>query len=474
MASSDIGKRVIAFARSVLPAEPAHFLLLLGATFLFIAHSLRWSPFREPGVQYLLWASDVSLMTLLIVVSGAAAGYVCLVPTKRPLRRLVFAVLLPALVALVAIPLVGFVWFSDVLDFGGDTIHSIIEQPDPHRRAIPMLLANLGPGLQVATAGFVLVGIFAVLLYRGRATLPIRLRFSSPFGTADTAAEDDRRTAVFIWMMVCLVIVASIVGGAIGFGLYRLVPRLESSRAFSFSLDQVVAALTLFLLVVLALGKDRKTTLRLALRLPSFDYVIIGVVIPLAVASVWPLGSYSLAINHWAAYEFGSSSSPNLRDYFSAPSAASLWLLLPAFVEEIAWRGYLQPRFLQKYGLVRGIFLVGIVWGAFHFAGDFRYSMTTLGVLTHIARRLTETVAQSYVLGWMAIRSRSVLPGTVCHAVFNVTVLWGISPASIRMPFWIEVAAWGTLGYILFRYFPVSAMDEDAPSDATPDYEAAL
>lgn len=471
---SDSGKRVVAFVRSVLPAEPAHFLLLLGATFLFIAHGLRWSPFREPGVQYLLWASDVSLMTLLIVVSGVAAGYVCLVPTKRPLRRLVFAVLLPALVALVAIPLVGFVWFSDVLDFGGDTIHSIIEQPDPHRRAIPMLLANLGPGLQIATAGFVLVGIFAVLLYRGRATLPIRLRFSFPFSTADTPPEDDRRTAIFIWMMVCLIILSNILGGAIGFGLYRLVPRFEFSRVFRFSADQVVAALSLFLLLVLALGKDRKAALRLALRLPSFNYVVIGALIPLAVASVWPLASYFLAMNHWAAYEYGSYGSPSLRDFFSVPSAASLWLLLPAFVEEIAWRGYLQPRFVQKYGIVRGIFLVGIVWGAFHFAGDFRYSMTTLRVLTHIARRLIETVAQSYVLGWLAIRSRSILPGTACHAAFNVTVLWGISPVSIRMPFWIEVAAWGTLGYILFRYFPVSAMDEDAPSDATPDYEAAL
>jgi hypothetical protein len=101
--SSEGGKRVLAFARSVLPAERAHFLLLFGATFLFVAHSLRWwmplQPIARwpsidaPGIDFSRWVSIVATMALPMWVAGAAAGFVCLMPANKLLRRLVLTVL---------------------------------------------------------------------------------------------------------------------------------------------------------------------------------------------------------------------------------------------------------------------------------------------------------------------------------------------------------------------------------------------
>jgi membrane protease YdiL (CAAX protease family) len=210
------------------------------------------------------------------------------------------------------------------------------------------------------------------------------------------------------------------------------------------------------------------------LRRTSSKYFAIAALIPIAIASVLPLGLYFLEMNRWAVNGFGQYGSPKLSDYLGIPSAAWLWLLLPAFVEEIAWRGYLQPRLIRKYGLVRGIFFVGIVWGAFHFAFDFPSSLTAAGVLIHIFQRLAEMVALSYVLGWLTIRSGSILPAAVAHGVFNVTVSSEFSKGPIHIPTLIVIPAWVLLGYILFRYFPAPTVAEDASAGPTPNYGAAV
>ena len=103
---SAIGKRVFAFVQSVRPADPAHVLLLLGATFLFIARELRWWPLSatdprwwlhlsSPRAAYGAWLGAVAVMTLPMLVAGAVAGYLCLVSVQKPPWVLTLGVLLP-------------------------------------------------------------------------------------------------------------------------------------------------------------------------------------------------------------------------------------------------------------------------------------------------------------------------------------------------------------------------------------------
>jgi len=335
-------------------------------------------------------------------------------------------------------------------------------------------LLNLGPGLQIGVAGFALVATFALLLWRGRTTLPIRLRFSSAGFVDEIPFEENRRTALFVWMMICLIPLTNLAGTAIAGSFYYFVPGLRKLPEAVNGLGTVCFALAQFALVLFAMGRDRWKALRESFHLPPLRYVGIAALIPLGLASIPSLARYFLAVQHWAQSGIGSYMKPTLGDYFKAPEVHLYWYFLPALVEEIAWRGYLQPRLVRRYGLVRGIFLVGVVWGAFHFAGDFGTRMTAASAALHIARRLTETVGQAYVLGWLAIRSRSILPAAVAHCVFNMCLSTnGFFKEPVYVPAWIIGVAWAIVGYLLFRYFPPDAAKDETLAGPAANLEAA-
>ena len=479
---SATGKRIFAFIQSVRPADPAHALLLLGATFLFIAGELRWWPaaasflvyFRSEPRPDLTWVYFVRAMTLPMLVAGAVAGYLCLVAVQRPLRVLLLGVVAPALVTLVTIPFVGFHWFPRVLGPASAEIESILDASNPTHLAIPQLLSSLGPGLQIGVAGFALVAIFAALLWKGQSALPIRLRFSSAGSIGEISAEDDRRTALFVWMMICFMPLEILAHNGLLGPVSLFFRRFHAPPQVFDAADKLCLALALFALVFVAVGRDRWTALGDSFRLPPLRYVGIAALIPIGLASIPSFILYFLALQHWTGSGIGSYARPTLGNYFAAPHGYLYWYFAPALVEEIAWRGYLQPRLVRRYGLVRGIFFVGVVWGAFHFAADFHWGMTAAGAAFHIAQRLTETVAQAYVLGWLTIRSRSILPAVVAHTLFNMSVSRdGFFKDPVYVPTWIIAFAWAIVGYLLFRYFPPLAPKDETIATPAPNLEAA-
>jgi membrane protease YdiL (CAAX protease family) len=471
---SAIGKRILAFIQSVRPADPAHALLLLGGTFLFIARELRWSPLRganelewlawtETSRQYELWTRALSAVSLPLLVAGAATGFLCLVPTKKPLRDLATFVLFPALVSLVGIPIAGFYRFRDALGLNGRVVfHSVNDPSGGYGQMISLLLKNLGPGFQIGAAGFALVAAFAILVAFRRTTLPVRLRFSSVLSATGESAEGDRRTAVFIWIMICMLPFANLLGNWCVLGVFRILKRLQTAPEISVAWSEIAGPLILFLVIAIAMGSQRMDALRGLLHLPPLKYVGVAALIPLTQGCAAPLIRYFLARNDWGEHGLGRYMAPRLGDYLAQPSLFLLWLLLGALVEEVAWRGYLQPRLVRKYGLVRGIFLIGIVWGLFHFSGDFNAYFSVGWVILWIVGRLAEMVGLSYVLGWLTIRSGSILPAGIAHGVFNIAVSSGFSRQVTDLPGWIVTPAWAILGYVLFRYFPPPAADGGA------------
>ena len=123
---------------------------------------------------------------------------------------------------------------------------------------------------------------------------------------------------------------------------------------------------------------------------------------------------------------------------------------------------------------MRGIFFVGVVWGAFHFASDFHWRMTAAGVALQVAQRLAETIAQAYVLGWLTIRSRSILPAVIAHALFNISLSAnGFLKEPIYIPVWVIALEWAVVGYLLFRYFPPGAANDEAIAGPAANLEAA-
>src|SRR5207247_2551200 len=113
----------------------------------------------------------------------------------------------------------------------------------------------------------------------------------------------------------------------------------------------------------------------------------------------------------WVAHGLGKIPEPEIGAYWDIPDLHFLLLFFGAFFEEIIFRGLLQKRFIQRCGMYRGIFFVGIVWAAFHFFSDFSFMRATdLMVLEHLGTRLFMCETLSFVLGWLTLRSKSVIP----------------------------------------------------------------
>jgi membrane protease YdiL (CAAX protease family) len=92
--------------------------------------------------------------------------------------------------------------------------------------------------------------------------------------------------------------------------------------------------------------------------------------------------------------------------------------LLIAFGEEYGWRGYLQSE-LIKIGKVRGILLVGVIWGLWHapviMMGHNYPGYPLLGVLV----MTLYTIGLGFFLGYAVLKSGSVWLAAYLHALNN-------------------------------------------------------
>jgi membrane protease YdiL (CAAX protease family) len=81
---------------------------------------------------------------------------------------------------------------------------------------------------------------------------------------------------------------------------------------------------------------------------------------------------------------------------------------LAPFFEELVFRGFLQPLLTRSLGVIVGIVLTAIVFGSLHapeysFAWQYAVAVSLVGV----------------VLGWLRVRSDSIIPCTVMHGAYN-------------------------------------------------------
>ena len=346
----------------------------------------------------LLWAGCNYLMSVPIFAAGVTAYYLALVGFKKPARRLLDSILLPVIVGLAAKVIVAFYWFRDV----GEPAHFVNQVPGaPHLwqpRILFALAVNLSVGFQFASVGFILISALFVLYGWGRATLPIHLPAQS-ISDASIPEDENRRTLVYVWMMIAMVFITGLPEPALEvLGSSGIIRFARLHPEWFLWLRQLFHALLLLAFVCVALGKGGRKMIPAMLRIPRAIYLAASVVIPAAIAYVGPVASYIHPRILWTPDGWGILVPPSPSSFLGFPAASSGAYLLYPLVEEIAWRGYLQPRFVRRYGIVRGIFLVGVVWGTFHYLWDFNSSMTVRDVCIGLVARLLVTVCLSYVL----------------------------------------------------------------------------
>jgi len=98
---------------------------------------------------------------------------------------------------------------------------------------------------------------------------------------------------------------------------------------------------------------------------------------------------------------------------------ASVLTIVNLFGEEYGWRGYLQSE-LFKLGRVRGVLLLGVIWGVYH------WPVILMGwnypgyPLLGLALMVLDCTASGIVLSYAVLKSGSVLLAAFLHAVGNI------------------------------------------------------
>jgi len=113
-----------------------------------------------------------------------------------------------------------------------------------------------------------------------------------------------------------------------------------------------------------------------------------------------------------------------------------------AFGEEFGWRGYAQGKLVREFGLIKGLLLLGLLWGFWHtpiyyVMGD-SPAHPILGpfVMTPI-----DNILAVVPMAWLYIKSKSIWVPTLTHAFADV--LWGFS--DLLFPKSHETQSWALL-----------------------------
>lgn len=92
------------------------------------------------------------------------------------------------------------------------------------------------------------------------------------------------------------------------------------------------------------------------------------------------------------------------------------------FGEEFGWRAYLLPK-LQELGTRKALLVSGIIWGVWHWpviAMGHNYGLGYAGFpWLGMLMMVWVTVAWGVLIGWLALRGRSVWPAVIAHGALN-------------------------------------------------------
>ena len=105
--------------------------------------------------------------------------------------------------------------------------------------------------------------------------------------------------------------------------------------------------------------------------------------------------------------------------------------MIPAFGEELGWRGMLYPTLAERMSTRAAALVTGVIWGLWHapvIAMGHNYGMGYVGF--PIAGILTMTLACTAMSCWLCLlrqRSRSVWPCALAHGAFNAIANFGIA-----------------------------------------------
>jgi membrane protease YdiL (CAAX protease family) len=451
-----------------MPADATQLLFLGGIVCLIISQHSRWwteqlitdlsAQLFNRGVSneqiranlVLLW----SFARYPLIFASMAGYFVCFWSGERPIRRILGWVCFPAILSL------GTIW-GQLLYISIKPV-SVLESSGSLIQKIGLWALKpwtFGPGFHYCILGIALILIYVCLMAAGNTSLPVSLRPPRASEFQDDVSW--KRTKFLVWVLIGPLFLAAQMLALLTMGLLYLssshLPAYLVGKWLA-RLGQIVDPLIAFGITCWVAGRGGRQVAWHSSRAFKLQYALLGAAVPIGVSVIISVGNYMFDRVLWA-HGFGVSWVPEFRTYFDSPDPWLLLLFFSALFEEIIFRGLLQPRFIRRYGLYRGIFLVGIVWAAFHFFFDSYSGASDIGVVLRLASRVFTCLVLGFVFGWFTLRSGSVLPAAIAHALFNVFVFSNFGPDFYGKD-WVRLALWAVVAYSLFRYWPVKEEDE--------------
>jgi len=218
----------------------------------------------------------------------------------------------------------------------------------------------------------------------------------------------------------------------------------------------ILAVLGLVLLIVLRLTAGREAMARIWLSWGSWRYylmfgagIILYYILQTVLNAIFHLGS-----SQFAPIPAPPGFNPSLFLILGTVQSvllAPILAIVIAFGEEYGWRGYLQSE-LFKLGRVRGVLLLGVIWGAWHWPlilMGYNYPGHPLLGLLLMA---LYTTGLAIVLGYAVLKSGSVLLSSYLHALNNqvvaFTLAMGFKPFDTALSFDIGIFGIATLALV--------------------------
>ncbi|MCU0643731.1 MAG: CPBP family intramembrane metalloprotease [bacterium] len=116
--------------------------------------------------------------------------------------------------------------------------------------------------------------------------------------------------------------------------------------------------------------------------------------------------------------------------------------------EEFGWRGYVQEKFLKRFGLNRGLILLGAIWGYWHLPIILMgWNFPNHPVLGSLLLMPIGTIFLGIFLGWIYLRSRSIWLPALAHASINLCAILLFTEIAMQQHELFQqlmwIAAWG-------------------------------
>lgn len=132
---------------------------------------------------------------------------------------------------------------------------------------------------------------------------------------------------------------------------------------------------------------------------------------------------------------------------------------LPFFGEEYGWRYYLQPLLQKRFGLVKGVLLLGLLWGVWHSPLNFFYYSTPEYGVTSLAGQIITCVTLGIFMAYTYMKTENIWVPVIIHYLNNnmVALAENYTENQKQMLGWQEVAMLLVVNGIIFGCFLASS-----------------